>query len=371
MNRILTISLGINTHDLNFGAILHNFAMLKYLNGTSAATAEMLNYVPDAFVDFDYLNPENYYLKLQQDDDAKLFSNIKTDFSIRYQKFEDFKEKYIPITTKKYLGSNSVSNIENYDTVIAESDVIWRPNFFGGQFDPTFFMYQPTFKNMNKIAYAPSAANDHFNSEQKANFKKLTRDINFISTRESYSVTNFSKLTNRTDIIQVVDPVFLIDKQIYDNIASTSQVAIPNKYLLIYLPVDDNLKLVSQAVEYARKNNLEIIELSNKVRQRNHRVLYNLGPEDFLALIKGTNIVFTNSFHGICFSIIYQKDFYGFTRENPGKVKDICDQLNLSSRYFVNDQLIEQSSINYNSVYKLLERNIQSSITWLNNALKN
>lgn len=71
----------------------------------------------------------------------------------------------------------------------------------------------------------------------------------------------------------------------------------------------------------------------------------------------------------MCFSIIFKKQFYAFSRKYAGKVRDICKIFDLSNRYFEDDNFIEQKKINYNEVYKKYKKMQKESQDWIINAL--
>lgn len=213
-------------------------------------------------------------------------------------------------------------------------------------------------------------ANDIFTDKQKAEFRKLTQNIDYISGRESYSVEFYREITNRMDIPHVLDPVFLLPEAKYIEIAETSRMKIDTPYLLIYLPVDDNETLVEQAATYAEKHGLTLIELSHRNYKRNHKVIFDIGPEDFLYLLYNSNVVFTNSFHAICFSILFQKEFYAFSRANAGKVEDMCKQFGLEERYFSDNVLIERKDIDYSLINESVNTKIEASKQWLIDAIE-
>lgn len=48
--------------------------------------------------------------------------------------------------------------------------------------------------------------------------------------------------------------------------------------------------------------------------------LYDTSPEQFLSLIKHASYVFTDSFHAVVFSNIYQKQYFVFNRSKRGEM---------------------------------------------------
>ena len=147
---------------------------------------------------------------------------------------------------------------------------------------------------------------------------------------------------------------------------------IDDKYILLYLPVNNNADLKKHAKEYAKKYNYKIIEISTKlIRKQSEKevIIPDAGIEEFLSLLKYSECVFTNSFHAVCFSVLFKKDFYAFSRKYAKKVEDICNILNLDNRYFIDDNFKEQKSINWKKVYSLLDVYKNNSIEFIEKAL--
>lgn len=56
------------------------------------------------------------------------------------------------------------------------------------------------------------------------------------------------------------------------------------------------------------------------------------------------------------FSLIFNKQFYAFSRKSNGKVRNICEVIKLKERFFENDQFKELEKIDYIKVNKEIEK---------------
>ena len=367
--QIGTLSLNINTDDFNYGAILHSWAFQQYLQNKLNEDVEIINYVTPRLEKNDRKNPLKNAVRKRKI--KSIIKSIITYFSYRkrYEKFEKFIKNNMKISDKQYTQKKLEKEKLKYDILICESDVIWSAGFFGGKFDKTFFLALENMKEKKRIAYAPSMADGDLNDEQKRDLKQLLVNLDYISCRESYEKDILSKYTNK-DITHVMDPVLLLDEEDYNPIIG-GKIS-KNKYLLIYLPVDNNKKLRKIARKYAKEHNLKIIEISTKLMKSfRTKTLTEAGVEEFLSAIKHAEVIFTNSFHAICFSIIFNKEFYAFSRKSNGKVCDICKTMNLENRFLKNDEFHELEHINYNEVNKILKKQKKISQDWIKNAIEN
>ncbi|MDD2490457.1 MAG: polysaccharide pyruvyl transferase family protein, partial [Bacilli bacterium] len=101
------------------------------------------------------------------------------------------------------------------------------------------------------------------------------------------------------------------------------------------------------------------------------------GPCEFLGLVKNAEIICTDSFHGILFSIIFKKNFYTFKRfeetdmyNQNARVINIINKLNLKERIIENVKDIDITKIiDYEKVYEKLKTEKKKSIKFLKNAL--
>ena len=103
-----------------------------------------------------------------------------------------------------------------------------------------------------------------------------------------------------------------------------------------------------------------------------------VGPEEFLALIKGSKYVFTDSFHCSVFSIIFEKDFYVFRRfsdeqkiSTNSRIENLLSMFDLNNRMCSADtSLTDLEEINYNFIQYRLEDLRMESKRHLFRALK-
>ena len=225
-------------------------------------------------------------------------------------------------------------------------------------------------KNKLKIAYSPSLGNGIYDKQHENDLKKYLKSLDYISCRESYAVDILKKYTNK-EVIHVLDPVMLLEGDEFNNIIG--KPITNKKYIMLYLPVNNNPKLRKHAENYAKKYNCKIIEISTKlIKKRSdfNTIIPDAGIEEFLSCLKHCECVFTNSFHAVCFSILFKKEFYAFSRKYGGKVEDFCNIMGLSNRYFADDNFEEQKRINWKKIYSNLSRYRIQSIKYIENALQ-
>lgn len=370
--KIGTLSLNINTPDYNYGAMLHSYAFLKFLEKYDfIESAEVIDYITQSVLDkkIEIKIPE--YKKRNNFRDKITLMRMKYSFFIRDKKFKKFVKDNMNVSSCQYKGNELKDAKLDYDCLICESDVIWSSLITGGKVDPAFFLSLPNMTDKLKIAYSPSLGDGIVDVNHEKDIKKYIKSLDYISCRESYAVDILKKYTSKP-VTHVLDPVMLLDETDYNEIISKPLVK--EKYILLYLPVNNNSDLRKHACEYAQKYNYKIIEISTKLLKGTSKIgkiIPDAGIEEFLSLLKYSECIFTNSFHAVCFSVLFKKEFYAFSRKYAGKVKDFCNVMKLSNRYFGDNNFIEQKAINYDRIYKNLSKLRKTSIDYIENALQN
>ena len=80
------------------------------------------------------------------------------------------------------------------------------------------------------------------------------------------------------------------------------------------------------ATEYAKKHNLKLVTIgyASKVMVEDKNFgnvrLYDTTPGQFIELIKNAKYVFTDSFHAVVFSKIFEKQYFVFNRDERGSM---------------------------------------------------
>ena len=77
-------------------------------------------------------------------------------------------------------------------------------------------------------------------------------------------------------------------------------------FLVLYLlePIGEN---ENKIYDFASKNNLQVVKIwRSRIVDQSGNDLRIIGPEEWLGYMKYAKCIVTNSFHGICFSIIFK-----------------------------------------------------------------
>ena len=87
-------------------------------------------------------------------------------------------------------------------------------------------------------------------------------------------------------------------------------------YVLVYDLINSN-ELNKFALQIGKEKNLKVKCINTSRKSVNGMDnIYDAGPEEFLDLIANANYVVTSSYHGIIFSLVFEREFYFALNKN-------------------------------------------------------
>lgn len=363
----------ITCHEVyNYGASLQEYALLKYLE-TLGNKVEAINYRPPYdsnhfnlfYVSNDSYN-KNFILKC-------IYILLKLPIRLvhlkRKREFDKFSKEFINSTKVQYHSNEDLkNNLPLADAYICGSDQIWNSFFENGK-DPAYYLdFVPD--NKLKISYAASFAIDSLEENLKPFVKQKVSRLNAISVRESSGVKILNDL-GINNATQVLDPVFLLDSKHWNSLITTKPET--TKYLFVY-DFDNNPRIKKLAEAYKKKYGWLIISVNEPVKYADKNYFLE-GPVKFLSLVKNAEFVISNSFHAVAFSIIFQKDFVVFNREDKinTRMRDLLKLIDISNCLLTDDEMVKNHKLNnidYSVVNKNVDALINTSKSYLNKALQ-
>lgn len=294
----------------------------------------------------------------------------------RHQRFDDIRKKYLKLTKRCTVSDEVYDVVSKYDTVICGSDQIW--NTEARDYSDVYFM---TGTKKRKISYAASFGS-HVESINKQKVKNNISDFSSIAVREEAGKNLLNDVLPEKEVSFVCDPTLLLDKSFYDKLISTSY-NIKEPYIFLYT-INYNEEILNVAQELSQKLKMPVYAAFTgyscvKCKKYGIKVLYDVAPSEFLWLVEHATYTCSNSFHGIVFSIIFEKQFCRPTKvdESGNFVKDdridgILTQVGLDDRIVTNDgkcvDIIKQP-INYKMAKPKLDKIRKNAIEYLKIAL--
>lgn len=253
----------------------------------------------------------------------------------RERLFKAFLEKRIALSATRvdYVALQGLASC--YDAFICGSDQVWNPRVHGGKNDPGYFL-QFAAGQVRTIAYAPSFGVSALPEACTENISEYVRNIDFVSVREDSGARLLAEYAG-IEAPVVVDPTLLLTAADWDAIAIKPEW-LPTRYLAVYKfgergEYDKLIKVT------ARKLGLEIVNIPAAVDPV-FKTRWDIGPSEFLAIVRGAELVCTDSFHAAVFSVTYRRPCVVFPRDVPGSAKSmnsrmegVLCRLGLKARY--------------------------------------
>ena len=275
--------------------------------------------------------------------------------------------------------------LNNYcDTFMLGCDQVW--NFtIAKSYGLNYYL---DFANSDKkrIAYASSFGHEvSFTPLEKvAGVTRELQKFDAISVREESGVR---VLKDEFGIkgTQVLDPVFLLDENDYNELVKESNLDIQEDYMLAYIlnPTDE---IRESLLKISEKKNLKLINILDGNPNKFERfkkalnlpnTVSDITTQDWLYYIKNAKCVVTDSCHGASFAAIFGTPFVIINNENRGAARfnSLSEMLDIKERYFTNPGEITKrcdllETYDRNKHNKIISMEKQRSMTWLKEALQ-
>lgn len=262
----------------------------------------------------------------------------------RRKAFDAFICKYVICSKEVFCDDNMEQANSQYDIFITGSDQVWSP--ISGR-DATFLSFVHDSKGKN--AYAASIGSDKVSQEYMEYMADRMKDYNRISVRERRAKEILQPVCSK-EITVVIDPVFLIEKADWLKVIGKGEkwdFLRGKEYVFIYLLGDNSIRNMRSIHNICSALKLQEVyipygkmKITCECLVRYGIKIMDAGPAGFLRLISDAKYVFTDSFHCMAFSIIFNKRFWGLKRfdldRNIGmcsRVEELLNVFNIEDRF--------------------------------------
>ena len=361
--------LTINDNN-NYGNRLQNYAVQKILNHKKINAITLKNQVD---CNFKCKNLKLYSLKVIKSilidlkiEQGRIRRNIlgKNPMQGRQNAFRNF-NKYIKFSKRRLLISHKKKINKKYDYFIVGSDQVWNPNF-----NRLSYVDLLEFANPNKrISFSASFGISQLPEKYKEETKEELKKFKMISVREDAGKKIVEELTGRKDIEVLVDPTMLLTADEWDEVSKKPKQLHTDRYILNYFLGELSEERKKQINKIAKDNNCEVINILDK-----NSPFYQTGPSEFLYLEKNAFLICTDSFHSSVFSIIYNRPFIVFDREDSNenmnsRIDTLLKKFNLEYRKYTGKITDKYLKCDYSEAHEIIKKERGKAIAFLNKAL--
>lgn len=349
----------------NYGNVLQNYALRKvllcYADEVDSLWHEKDNFIVRTWYRWSWKELIKWIINYRGFRD-KIFSDIYGMEFVRQGRIKEWCDRYIGI--KQVADLSRIT--DDYDYFVVGSDQVWNPHC--SNLKQCFLSFAPAKK---RIAYAASISYPTIPGEMRSLYEKSLAEMEHISMREQQGADIVKELSGRA-VPVVVDPTLLLTPDDWRNVSREPAWFHGEDYILTYF-----LGKSPEVVNYLEQDTgIKVINLlDEKVYEH-----YVTGPDEFIWAIEHAKLVYTDSFHGTVFSILFRTPFVVCNRigskveEKMGsRVDTLLEYFDLGMRRGTKDNgyTIEKplESPNWSKVDEVLDRERQRADDYLCEAL--
>ena len=286
----------------------------------------------------------------------------RDEMAILKDHFKDFHKRYLRLT-KPYHNMDELRsdpNIQNYDCLIAGSDQVWNLRTTPHFIDSRLLLFGS--EKARRFSYAASLEELNYTEEQKQRVANALKQLDGISIREDAAckyVESFSGLKCE----RVIDPVFLLTKEEWMNIAKQPRLKGP--YILCY-QVQRNTRMQEVANKLKKQTGYPIVSICNSAIRwiKSDYTFYDVSIEEFLGFYNQAEYIVSASFHGIAMGLVFDKPVYAMVKEaRANRLRNVMELMRLQKYIVVQENKdciyeYQESDIELMQTLRENERNI-------------
>lgn len=270
-----------------------------------------------------------------------------------------FIKEHVECTTVTYTKYSDYKKLNNqFDHFILGSDQVFRLEWI-----PDEWMFNMIDYRKNILAVSASFGIDKINNSKsriKGASYYLSR-FNAISLRELDGIEVYKKyFSDKKELEVIIDPVFLVEPEVYSQIIDEEANIRESDYVFFYI-LDYNNEIDAIKKKIEKNHKIKIVQSNPELK-----------IEDFLYYMKNSRMIVTDSFHGICFAIIFNKPFYciynpyrGISRmDSLGKLFELEKEIFIDYNEAKKCDFV-QPIIDYDKINAIIDKERKKGIKWI------
>lgn len=279
---------------------------------------------------------------------------------IRNQKFEEFRQQVFCVSPKLLSKKAMGEYVRDCQAVIVGSDQLWLPSNITADYYTLNFVPD----HVQKVAYATSFGVSSLPKRMYKFAAAFLNRINRVSVREEKGRELVKNIAHR-DVPVVCDPTLLFDMEMWQKLIPCNKV-VNEKYIFCYFLGNnpwqrDMARKLKEKTGYKIVSLLHMDEFVQSDENFPDMAPYDVGPAEFVNLIRGAEYVLTDSFHGTVFSAIHGKKFFTFRRFSQKATLSTNSRMDsLFSLLGVPERLLDESA----DADTMLNLKLDADVVW-------
>lgn len=263
----------------------------------------------------------------------------------------------------------------HFDIYVVGGDQLWNPYITYN--NPAYFLAFAD-KDAKKISFSTSIGIPRIPDEALPSFKKGMNNLSSILVREEEGATYLRSMGYRAE--RVLDPTLMLTKEEWNQRSDKHYKPAYEKYILAYFL--DPTDWTAELLETVRKQTgLPVIVIGRRKKSAaSEGYLYvgNIEVSTFITLFANAEIVVTNSFHGIAFTLIFEKLLVATYRDEDSDISMNSRHRNIVNMFELSSYLYERAHfsterinyiMNYDRIRFLMNEYKRQTIDLLKNAI--
>lgn len=289
--------------------------------------------------------------------------------------FDRFRKKYLHISSLITSKSDLSEYAKTKDAILAGSDQIWNVDcmdLMGG-----YYLLDWVPDSLRRLSYSASFGTDSYGFDQKKIklTKKLLNRFESISVRENTGVELCNSLFG-VKAVQHIDPTLLLKIDDYKSLFLNC-TEYRGDYILSYF-LDKTVEKKRLVKQLCKQEGIKSID-NNPQTNRLQRILKpsvyeQPSIQQWLRNIFEARLVVTDSFHGMVFSLLFNKPFIciGNNKRGITRFNSLCETFDIedtiipeeSLSVLLQNNIIKINKINFSAVNKQLDTERERSIAY-------
>ena len=274
-------------HTNNFGACLVAYALQTAIE-RCGSKAQVINYRPEK--------------------KTRPFSGAFRRERAAGRNFEKFRRRFLNLT-RVCRNMDDLSELNaSLDSFVVGSDQVWRFRYVYRFLQEYLLAFAAPSKTL--FSYAASFGTDFWEGNDQATEimrEKLLR-FNRVSVREESGIV-ICREAFGSEAVRVLDPTLLLSAADYAPIIKESQLKLPGRYVAKMI-LDETPEAAAEVERLAKEKGWEVVDIYGSRKKIGGKEAMLCRPVgDWLKLLQNADYVVTDSFHCVCFSLIFEKQF--------------------------------------------------------------
>lgn len=274
-------------HTNNFGACLVAYALQTAIE-RCGSKAQVINYRPEK--------------------KARPFSGAFQRERAAGRNFEKFRRRFLNLT-RVCRNMDDLSELNaSLDSFVVGSDQVWRFRYVYRFLQEYLLAFAAPSKTL--FSYAASFGTDFWEGNDQATEimrEKLLR-FNRVSVREESGIA-ICREAFGSEAVRVLDPTLLLSAADYAPIIKESQLKLPGRYVAKMI-LDETPEAAAEVERLAKEKGWKVVDIYGSRKKIGGKEAMLCRPVgDWLKLLQNADYVVTDSFHCVCFSLIFEKQF--------------------------------------------------------------